>query len=103
MVEGAVDRDGAAALVGRNIAVPRGRLPVLAEGDFYWSDLIGLRVRSLEGDDFGVVTRLFETGSNDVMVVQDGKERLIPFLHGRVVKQVDLEAGTLQVDWDADF
>jgi 16S rRNA processing protein RimM len=50
-----------------------------------------------------VVERLLETGANDVLVVKGERERLIPFLPGRVVSAVDLERGELKVDWDADF
>ena len=37
------------------------------------------------------------------MVVAGERERLIPFLIGQYVDSVDLEAGLIMVDWDADF
>ncbi|MBA3563528.1 MAG: ribosome maturation factor RimM [Gammaproteobacteria bacterium] len=100
---GVDDRDDAVALVGAEIAVPRSCLPPSGEDEYYWADLIGLRVMTLEGVALGTVERLLETGANDVLVVQNGRERLIPFLRERVVRSVDLEAGVLQVDWDPDF
>lgn len=102
-LEGCCDRDQAALLVGRDIAVGRDRLPRLEQDDYYWSDLEGLGVRTLDGVDLGVISHLFDTGANDVMVVGGERERLIPYLWGRVVKQVDLEAGRMLVDWDPDF
>ena len=99
------DRDAAAALIGLDIAVDRERLPPLEEGEFYWADLEGLRVVTGEGVGLGRVERLFATGANDVLVArdEDGRERLLPFLRGQVIKTVDLGQGLIEVDWDPDF
>jgi 16S rRNA processing protein RimM len=49
------------------------------------------------------------TGANDVMVVKpcegsrDQRERLIPWIRGSVVKNIDLLEGSIQVDWDLEF
>ncbi|HYG12614.1 MAG TPA: ribosome maturation factor RimM [Methylophilaceae bacterium] len=101
-LKGICDRDGAFALKGNQIAVPRGELPPAAEGEYYWSDLIGLRVVNQQQVDLGEVIDVFETGANDVLVVQGERERLLPFVD-QVVLEVDLAAKTLQVDWDAEF
>ena len=96
------DREQATALVGADIAVPRTQLPRLKKGEYYWSQLQGLRVTNLQGVELGRVSHLFETGSNDVLVVAGEREYLIPYLPD-VVQAIDLDAGTLSVDWDADF
>lgn len=102
-LEACEDRTAAAALIGARVAVARDELPPLAEGEYYWTDLEGLRVRTATGIELGTVERLMETGANDVLVVGGERERLIPFLPGRVVTDVDLESGILVVDWDPDF
>jgi 16S rRNA processing protein RimM len=96
------DREGAAALRGCKVAVPRAALPQNEEGEYYWADLEGLRVSNLEGETLGAVAGLIETGANQVLVVRGERERLIPFV-GAVVKSVDLARGELLVDWGADF
>jgi 16S rRNA processing protein RimM len=101
-LEGFDDRDQAAELLGIDIAVPRDQLPEAAEGEFYWADLEGLRVQALDGKELGRVDHLFETGSNDVMVVKGERERLIPFID-QVISEVDLDDGCITVDWDPDF
>jgi 16S rRNA processing protein RimM len=91
-------------------------LPDLPSGDYYWHQLQGLNVYAIEDSDdgdgkilLGQVDHLIETGSNDVLVVRkckgslDGKERLIPYLPDQVVLAVDLESGTIEVDWDPEF
>lgn len=102
-LKGCDDRDTAALLVGAEIAIDRAQLGRLHRGEYYWADLIGLRVVTEEGQDFGVVDHLFETGANDVLVVRGDRERLIPYITGQVVKSVDLDAGEIRVDWDPDF
>ena len=102
-VEGCGDRDRARALIGAEIAVPRDALPKIDDDDYYWSDLIGLRVNSVEGVVLGVVDHMLDTGANDVMVVRGERERLIPFLLDSVVRSVDITGCSVLVDWDADF
>ena len=102
--EGITDRDVAAQLVGCDIAVPRAQLPAPAQGEYYWTDLIGLQVRNKQGEVLGKVTNLLETGANDVLVVQDGElEHLIPYVTGYYVLKVDPEAGFIEVDWKREY
>jgi 16S rRNA processing protein RimM len=101
--EGLADRDVAAALVGSLAHVAREALPALEQGQYYWADLEGLRVLTQEGVELGLITHLFETGANDVMVVVGERERLIPYVMGSVVKRVDLVQRELRVDWDPEF
>lgn len=101
---GVDDRDQAQAWVGSDIWVPRSALPPPAPGEFYWADLEGLAVRTTEGVSLGTVSHLFSTGANDVLVAKDGeRERLIPFVIGDYVKEVDLDGGRVVVDWDPEF
>ena len=101
---GCDDRDVATALVNAEIGVKRDQLASdLAPDEYYWTDLEGLRVVTIEGADLGRVDHLIETGANDVMVVRGERERLIPYLPKQVVLAVDLAVGKIQVDWDPDF
>jgi 16S rRNA processing protein RimM len=102
-LQGCTDRDQAAGLTGSEIAVERDLLPKPGEDEFYWADLIGLEVRTEQGGTLGRVEELLATGANDVLVVRGERERLIPFLRGQVVREVDLDAGRIVVDWDPEF
>lgn len=102
-VPGIGDRDGAEALRGFEVLVPRSALPPPAPGEYYWVDLEGLRVVNLEGVAFGTVSHLFDTGANLVLVVIGERERMIPFVQPQYVQAVDFEAGLIRVDWDAEF
>lgn len=97
-------RDAALALVGSEIWVTRSALPAPEPGGYYWSDLEGLEVANVEGVALGHVSHLVATGANDVLVVKDAKrERLIPFLVGSYVTNVDFDARRVTVDWDPEF
>jgi len=101
---GVDDREQAAALVGQDIHVAREQLPATAAGEYYWADMEGLAVFTTDGIALGLVSHLFATGANDVLVVRDGeRERLIPFVQGSVVQLVDLAARRMVVDWEPDF
>jgi len=102
-LEGCEDRDQAAALIGQTIAVRRDQLPEPATDEVYFADMEGLAVETLEGIPLGRVDHLFSTAANDVLVVKGDRERLLPFLWDRVVKDVDLDLGRIRVDWDPDF
>ncbi len=97
------DRDQAGLWLGAQITVPRACLPKLAAGDYYWSDLIGLHVVNLAGFAFGVVEAMMPTGSNDVMVVNGDRQRLVPYIPGQFVISVDLAEAKILVDWDPEF
>jgi 16S rRNA processing protein RimM len=103
--EGVDDRDAAAALRGAEVAVLRAEMPAAEDGEFYWTDLIGLKVVNKERYDFGRVSRVLQTGANDVLVVagaKGGTESLIPFIAG-VISRVDVVAGEIEVDWGEDY
>ena len=99
---GCDDRDAAALYGGREVGIERSAFPEAAENEYYWADLVGLKVVNAAGEDLGIVSRVFETGANDVLVVQSERERLIPFIEA-VVQQVDLPGGVIRVDWGSDY
>jgi len=108
-IKGCDDRDIARTYTGCDIATLKEQLPTLGEGDYYWSDLLGLNVVTVEGLHLGKVQKMLETGANDVIVVRgskesiDDKERLIPYLPEQVVRSVNISDKQIIVDWDAEF
>ena len=105
-VKGCDERDRTRQYTGRDLLIEKAALPDLQSGDYYWHQLEGLEVLNLQDEALGRIDHLIETGANDVLVVRggpDGRERLIPYVEGEVVREVDLEAGLLRVDWDKDY
>jgi 16S rRNA processing protein RimM len=104
-LEGCTNRDDTLYYRNSDIIVNRDVLPALDAGEFYWADLEGIEVFTLEGNRLGTIDHLFPTGANDVIVVKDkGKsECLIPYLMDKVIKEIDLDNNKMIVDWDTDF
>ena len=111
-IVGVDDRDLAMEFTAADIAIERDLLPELDAGEYYWSQLEGLAVfTQFSGarQRLGVVSKLFETGANDVLVVAadsesiDDKERLIPYVPEQFVISVDISAREMIVDWDPEF
>ena len=97
------DRNAAEAVDGFYLGASRESMPATGEDEYYWGDLVGLAVVNAAGVKLGTIIALLSTGAHDVLQVQDGEtERLIPFV-GAYVKDVDLAAGQVTVDWEADW
>ena len=119
------DRDAAMAYIGTEIAIELQQLEALkGKDEYYWRDLIGMRVINQQGIELGRVKSLLETGANDVLVVvpeearseeagpeesgssetgDEKKERLIPWTMGNTIITVDQEQGVIEVDWESDW
>jgi 16S rRNA processing protein RimM len=121
LLDGVADRTAAEHMVGTELWISRTQLPRAAANEYYWSDLKGLPVWGIGADGqhdvlLGVVSELFETGANDVMVVcacagsVDAEERWIPW-HSSVIHSVKLPetsasgevAGRIEVNWGVDY
>lgn len=101
-LEGVDDRDAADALRGMDVAVLREEMPEADEDEYYWDELIGLEVGNIQGEALGRVVGLLETGAHDVLQVQGGRMRLIPFVEA-YIQSVDVAAGRIVVDWGLDW
>jgi 16S rRNA processing protein RimM len=95
-------REQALALKGKEVSVQRDALPEPGEGRYYLADLVGLEVVNQQGDKLGIVKQLFTNGAQDVMEVAGDRTRLMPWVP-TVVKDVDLAARRITVQWGADW
>lgn len=102
-LQGVNDRNAAQMLSGAEVRVARTAFAVPGKDCHYWADLLGMRVVNRAGDALGVVDELMRTGANDVMVLIGDRRRLVPYLPGRTIMNVDLEQGVITVDWERDF
>ena len=93
-------REQALALKGSRVALPRAALPDVQDGRYYLADLLGLEVVNERGEVLGAVTRTYSNGAHDVIETSAG--RLIPWV-AAVVKEVDLPARRVTVEWGADW
>ena len=81
------------------LKVSEKHLSNLEENEFYYHEIIGCSVESLEGEVIGTVTEIIQTGANDVWAVQPvkGKTHYIPYIED-VVKTVDIASKKITID-----
>jgi 16S rRNA processing protein RimM len=96
-LSGIDDMDGAEALRGRELCLPRGQLQPLAKDEYFIHDLVGLAVLGPAGEKLGRVTSVMETSGHPNLVVEGSKgELLVPFA-AATVGEVDLAGGTVRL------
>ena len=86
-------------LINREIFVRRETLPELADDEFYWIDLIGMGVETVEGKRLGRVKTILPTGAHDVFVVEGCRREIHLPATAEVIKYVDRERFLVTVRW----
>jgi 16S rRNA processing protein RimM len=81
------------------LKIQEDQLQELEEGEYYYHEIIGCKVTTIQGEEVGLVKEILSPGANDVWVVkgEKGKEHLIPFIED-VVKKVDIEKGLIVIE-----
>ena len=102
------DRDAAERLRSTVLTVPRAALPQLGEGEYYFSDLLGLSCVATDGADLGICVAVENFGAGDVLEIQmpsldgkPGKKFMVP-MNAQAVPKWGTEAGG-QIVIDAGF
>lgn len=99
-MSGIISKEDADNLKGTKLYVPRERLPELYEDEYYHTDLIGLSVQTLEGDNIGNIKSVLNHGASDLLEVEISNEKnsiLIPFTQ-KIVPKVDIKNSIVIVD-----
>jgi 16S rRNA processing protein RimM len=99
---GLENREAALKLKGSRVYVRREALPEPDAGHYYLADLVGFEVVNERSEALGVVKRWLFNGAQDVMEVEGEKARLIPWT-AAVVREVDLQARQIHIEWGADW
>ncbi|MCR5717330.1 MAG: ribosome maturation factor RimM [Lachnospiraceae bacterium] len=90
--------DEAQKLYHATLWVDRADAVPLGENEYYRADLMGMQVVTEDGEDFGTLTNIYETGANDVYEVEmaDGKKVLLPAIH-QCILQVDVAQAKMTI------
>jgi 16S rRNA processing protein RimM len=99
-VLGIETREAASSLTGREIFVPRDRLPAPSADEFYYDDLVGLEAVSVDGRAVGRVAAVSSYGAGDILEIAPeggGEPLLLPFTRA-VAPTIDFAAGTIVVE-----
>jgi len=97
-LEGIDTPEQAGELSGSLVKTEYGNLPSKEEDEYYWFELIGMKVSTKDGRDLGEITQITPTGANDVLHVQGAYgEVLLPMIED-VVLEVDVDKKKMVVD-----
>lgn len=85
------------SFVGNEICLFRSQLPQPEADEYYWCDLLGLDVSTVDGTRIGTISDIFATGSSDIYVVSNGEQEfLIPAI-ADVIHTVDVKNGKVLI------
>jgi len=95
---GVDNRHAAEALIGSRILVRQTDLPPPGENEFYYHEVLGFEVATVDGQPLGAIAETMPTGANDVWVVRGtGREYLIPVI-ADVVRLIDRQGRRIVID-----
>jgi 16S rRNA processing protein RimM len=98
LLRGFRDRDQALQFIGEWLYVKQSEVPAAEEGEYFHYQLLGLKVRTVDGDDLGELSEILETGSNDVYIVVGSEGEILVPAVSQVVCEIDIDAGVMVVD-----
>lgn len=77
---------------GKDLLVTRDQAVPLEEDEYFIYDIIGAKVVTEDGNEFGQLKEVLQTGANDVYVVKttEGKEILLPVIE-ECILNIDIE------------
>lgn len=77
---------------GKDLLVTRDQAVPLEEDEYFIYDIIGAKVVTEDGKEFGELKEVLQTGANDVYVVKttEGKEILLPVIE-ECILNIDIE------------
>jgi 16S rRNA processing protein RimM len=84
-------------LIGKGILIEKEALLKLGEGEYYWMDILGMKVETQEGKRIGKVRKIFPTGAHDVYVVEGKRGEILLPATEEVIQSIDLKRGVMKV------
>jgi 16S rRNA processing protein RimM len=96
-LDGISSRKQASSLAGQYVNATPEASPELEEGEYFHYQLIGMLVRTEEGEELGELQEILETGSNDVYIVRGNSGELLIPATAQVVQNVDVVGNNMLV------
>jgi 16S rRNA processing protein RimM len=96
--QGIDSRSQAEALCDTIVSVGEDLLLPLQDGEFYYYQVIGLKVQTPAGKPLGTIVQVFFSGGHDVWVVQRGQEEYLIPVTEEVVRAIDIPGGKVIIE-----
>lgn len=93
-IKGISTRDDAEKLRNIELCVPRSALPAAQENEYYYEDMVGLKVLTADNTPYGTITAMHNFGAGDIVAIKrfSGEEELVPFGKKTFLK-IDVSSG----------
>lgn len=95
---GVDDRNRAEVLCGRYLFQSIEDLEPLAEGEMFYHEIVGMTVRTVDGDEVGTVTQIYELKPADLLEVRGSRGVVMVPYRSEIVVEVDADEGTIVID-----
>ena len=94
------NRSDAESLAGIELYLPKERLPALEHGEYYYSDLIGLKIVTSENQDYGKVIAIYNFGAGDIVEIElsDSKKKIMHSFKNAIFPEVNLSLGFMVIN-----
>lgn len=112
-VFGISNREEAMLLNNCDLVIDNSQLPNLCNNEYYWKDIIGCKVVTIKGNSLGYIYNIIETIAHDILVIKNINNNnfvktnkidcLVPFVHNKIIKNINLTEHVIVVDWDCDY
>ena len=89
--------EDAEPLIGKEILIKKEAFPELEGREYYWMDILGMKVETEEGKGIGKVKGIFPTGANDVYIVEGKRGEILLPATEEVIRSIDLKRGVMKV------
>jgi 16S rRNA processing protein RimM len=102
---GVADRTAAEKLKGTELYVDKAKLPETDENEWYWDDLVGLRVEAPGGEEIGEVAAVQNYGAGDLLEIRlkDSRDTVFVMFTEQAVPEVDIDGGRVVVVLPEEF
>jgi 16S rRNA processing protein RimM len=92
------DRDSAELWRGRYLLAPFSELPPLQQDQVYLHDLVGMKVRNLEGHDIGSVTTFYELPQGLMLDIQTPRGSVLVPYRPEVIARTDIDERAIVIN-----
>lgn len=97
-IKGVGSREDSVNFKNAYLRIPRDQLKELGEDQFYFMDLQGIEVFTIDGVKLGILADIIETPANDIYLIEgEDRKYLIPAVKD-IIKKVDIENKKMEIE-----
>ncbi len=88
-------RNQAEQLLGFGVLIEKTHLPKTNKDEYYWYQMEGLPVSTIDGRELGTISYIFSNGAQDIMVCNKGDQEFMIPIHDSIITEHNDEGVTI--------